>query len=206
MNKRGATLIEFIVTISVIAIIVAATSGIIVSLMQLFVYLPREMKTRTIAHEVMNVVTEGEVQKLGMRYAMQVQDASPTQFIYTFGYPGNTDKRNMKFRWDSAAGVIYRSYTAFGDPIDGPQPPYSQEEAIPYYARGEIAITGTSANHSTIFTFYKSDGSVWSLGTDPLNTIRRVDMTIVVKTGSGLFESWESSFQTTSSVEIKQYI
>ncbi len=206
-GKRGATLMELIMAMVIIAIISGVTAGIIVSLMQLFVYLPKEIKTRDIAHEVMDIMIEGESQRRGMRYAVNVQVASPTQFSYTFGYPSDSDRRNMRFRWDSTGKKIYRSYTAFGVPLGGTPPPYGAEETIPYYARGDVSINGTGSPGSEyVFRYYKADGTQWVSGIDPLTTIRRVDMDLTVTTGTGVFTKWDSSFKTTSSVEIKQYL
>ena len=206
MSGKGFSSIELVVTILVVLIIASLTAGIIASLMQLFVYLPREMKARTVAHEAIEFMTEGEIGKRGMRFAVQVLDASPIQITYTFGYPGNEDKRNMRFRWDSTTNKIYRSYTAFGDAILGPEPPYSLEEIIPYYAGPDISIRSRQAAPNTIFTYFKQDGSAWAEGVDALSEIRRVEINIVVSTGTGLFTNWESSFETTSSVEVKQYL
>lgn len=207
MDKKGFTVIELIITIVLIAIIAGVTSGIVINLMQLLIYLPREMKARSIAHEVMDIMDGGETQRRGLRYAVEVKDASPTQFTYTFGYPGNTDKRNMRFRWDGNSKKIYRSYTAFGSNLTTlPQPPYSAEELIPYYASNEISINGRPTSPNTIFSYFKADGSPWLGGTEPYYTIRRVEINIRVTTGTGLFSNWDSSFETTSSIEIKQYI
>lgn len=206
MKEDGFSTIELIATILIVLIIAAVTAGILASLMQLFVYLPREMKARTIASEAMEIMAEGEIGKRGMRYALEIQDASPAQFTYTFGYPGNTDRRNMRFRWDSTTNKIYRSYTAFGDPVLGPQPPYSAEDAVPYYATPEISIIGRPSSPNIIFTYFKQDGSAWNGGVDPLNTIGRVEINIAVSTGTGLFTNWQSSFETTSGVEIKRYL
>lgn len=206
MRRDGATLVELIVTMSVVAIIAAATAGIVVYLMQLFIYLPRQMRARDAAHEVIEAMIEGEASKRGMRYAMRVQDASSTQFTCTFGYPANTDKRNMRFRF--YGNKIYRSYTAFGDPVNGPQPPYGQEEIIPYYAAGDISISGETSNPNVIFTYFTASGSQLADPVPPaqLNTIRRVEIGIVVNTGTGLFQNWDGSFATTSGVDIKEYI
>lgn len=206
MNTKGFSTIELVVGISVVLIIAGLTAGIIASLMQLFVYLPREMRARTVAHEVIEFMTEGEIGKRGVRFAAEVADASPVQLTYAFGYPGNADKRNVRFRWDPTQDMIYRSYTAFGDPILGPEPPYGPEEVIPYYAGPGISIRPRPIAPNAIFTYFKEDGSAWVEGTDSLNTIKRVEINILVSTGTGLFTNWESSFETTSSVEVKQYL
>jgi len=205
-GHKGFTIVELIVTVTIIAILASVTTGLIAYFMQVVMYAPREMKAKTIAQEIAESIIEGQTLKRGTRYASEIQDASATRFTYIFGYPGNTDKRSMRFRWDSAAKKIYCSYTAFGDATSGPQPPYGQEEAVPYYTRGEISVTGRTANPSTVFTYFKQDGSVWVNGIDPLTAIRRVEINIAVSTGSGLFQGGEGSFETTSGVEVKQYI
>lgn len=204
-NRKSFTLVELAVVISIIGILAATTAGIVVSLTQLIVYLPREMRAKIIAHEIMETMIEGESQKRGMRYATVVKDASPIQFTYTFGYPGNTDKRNVRFEWDSAENKIYRSYTALGDVGDDPPPSYSSEEAIPYYARGDISVTGRASAPNTIFTYFKADGTLWTEGVDPLYNIKRIEININVKTGTGVFQFGESSFDATSGTEIRQY-
>ena len=209
-DKRGATLIELIVTATIVSIIAAATAGIVIYLMQLFIYIPKEIKAKNIANDLIEIMVEGKSQLRGMRYAVQVQDASSAQFTYTFGYPGGADKRNMRFRWDSGAEKVYRSCTAFGDAINGPQPPYGSEELIPYDAGSGISINGSPSSPSVIFTYYKQPVGLveqpWVSGTDDLSTIRRAEVTISVTTGAGSFQDWGGSFQTTASVEIKQYI
>ncbi len=204
MKNSGSTLIELIVTITIVSILAAVSAGIIISVMQALVYLPREMKTRSVAAEIIDIMIDGQPQIRGARYAMQVQDASATQFTYTFGYPGNTEKRNIRLQLNS--GKIYRYYTAFGDPINGPQPPYSSAELIPYYAGADVSISGQPGSPNTVFTYFKQNGSAWVSGVDPLNAIRRIEINMLVKTGTGLFALWEGSFRTTADIEIRQYI
>ena len=203
-SKNGATLIELVITMTIVSILAAVSAGIIISVIQMFVYLPREMKTRSVAAEAIDIMIDGQPLQRGMRYAAKVQDASTTQFTYTFGYPGNTDKKNVRFQLNN--GKIYRYSTVFGDPVNGPPASYGPAELIPYYAGPDISISGPSGDPGTIFTYFKQDGSAWVSGVDPLNAIKRVDITIVVKTGSGLFEKWETSFRTTSGVEVDQFI
>lgn len=199
-NRKAFTLIELIVTVSIVAIMAAVTAGMVIYVMQLFVYLPREMKARTIANEIIETVTEGESQKSGLRYAVGIQNASSNQVDYTFGYPGSSARRLMRFRWNSGTNKIYRSYTAFGGSI------YGAEELVPYYATGEISIRGRSQASTTIFSYFKADGSTWVQGLDPLNTIKRVEVNVAVSTGTGLFSNWESSFEATSGAEVRQYL
>ncbi len=196
---------ELIVTISVISIIAAASAGIIIYLLQLFIYLPRQTTARRVVHEVIDIMTEGESSRRGMRYAAQIQEASSTQFRYIFGYPGNADKRSMRLRLDQSK--IRRSYTAFGDPVTGPGSSYGGEEVVPYYAAGSISVAGSQSNPNRIFTYFTADGAQLPdpVPTDQLSTIGRVKIDITATTGTGLFQNWDSSFATTSGVEIREY-
>ncbi|MDP3789401.1 MAG: type II secretion system protein, partial [Candidatus Omnitrophota bacterium] len=72
-DRKGFSLIELVVTSSVIAIIAVVTSGIVITLMQLLIYIPSEMKAVSIANEVIRTVLEGEPARHGMRYAAQIQ-------------------------------------------------------------------------------------------------------------------------------------
>jgi hypothetical protein len=131
-NSKGAALIEIVTTMLIIVIISGLTAGIIISMMQLFVYLPRDMRVRSGVQEAIDIMFDGQQGLQGIRYATAVIDASPAQFTYTFGYPANTDKRNVRFSWSDDTNRITRSNTAFGDPVTGPQPPYINAVTIPY--------------------------------------------------------------------------
>src|SRR3989338_5404810 len=89
-NRKAFTLIELIVTVSIVAIMAAVMAGVVIYVTQLFVYLPREMKVKTIANEIIETVTEGESQKRGLRCSVQIQSASANQVDYAFGYPGSS--------------------------------------------------------------------------------------------------------------------
>lgn len=196
-----------IVTITVIAILAGATTGIVIYIAQILIYTPREARARAIAHDIMETIIEGEAEKRGIRYAKEMLEASSTQVTYMFGYPGNNDERNMRFSFSS--NKISRSYTAFGDPISGPPSSYTQPpELVPYYAAGDISISGYPASPNVIFKYYNASGALLAdpVPANQLNTIRRIEVYVTVTTGMGEFSRWEGSFKTTSSVEIKQYI
>lgn len=204
-RRRGATLIELITTIVIISILAAVSAGILISVLHIFIYLPKQLKTRMVGQEVINAVCEGESGKWGIRYSTEILDASDDQFTYSFGYPVNNDKRNIRFKYDGVTKKIYRYCTAFGDPVTGTTNlSYGAAELIPYYATGDITIIPQP--DIPLFSYFKQDGSAWISGTDPLYELRRVEIAFIVKSGTGIFEKWESAFTVTSGVEIKRYI
>ena len=58
--KRGFSLIELVVVMLLVAIIGGASSGSIMYVVQLFTYLPVQMQVRTTAHEVEDIIIEGD--------------------------------------------------------------------------------------------------------------------------------------------------
>jgi prepilin-type N-terminal cleavage/methylation domain-containing protein len=203
-RPSGFALIELIVTFVIVSVLAALSAGVVVMVFQMFIFLPSELKTRTIAQEAISAMVDGEPAKRGMRYSAAILDASATQFTYTFGYPSNSEKRNMRFQL--TGNKIYRSYTAFGSGVDEPEAPYSTPEPVPYHTTSDMSVTGPAGDTGTIFTYFKSDGSAWVSGTDPLTAISRIEIKMTVRTGTGAFQSGQSSFSAATSVEIKNYI
>lgn len=217
MRQRGATLIELVVTITIVAIMAAVSAGIIVYLLQIFVYLPQEMKARTIAQEVLATIIEGEPGKQqGLRYAAGIltvtRTAATDRILYSAGYPGAADRQRVQLRWARRGttgparyeGTILRRVSPLGSTTLG------GEETVPYYAGGGTWVRGNPANPPTVFRYYKANGDEIASGATNLSAadraaIRRIDINIAVKAGSGLFQSWGATYTTSSSVEIQQY-
>jgi len=218
VEKKGFTLIEIIVTTAIISILAATSVAAIVTAIQLFIHMPMEMKARSAADAALRCMIDGEPGKRGMRYAAEVLEATNSLFAYRTGYPTNKDKMNVKFEC-AASGSRYeirRSYTASGADLDTP-PPHaggtylpSGGDIIPYYASGNVSTEAQSTPLTGIFTYYDASGTQMSapVASDQLNDIRRVEIKINVKIGAGALtaQSIGSSFQATSSVDIKQYI
>jgi len=192
-NDKGFTLVELIVTIAVLAIIAVVLAGILVTFMRIFLYLPREMKAKTIAHDISELSIEGEPNKPGMRYAASLTNATTTTITYISGYPTSADQVTMTFTYDTINDRVQRTVGA------------SAAETIPYYDTPEISVACPS---DVFFKYYDSSGNqIANPNTQALrNTIRRVEMTYTVMTGTGNFNSAQSSYITTSGVDIKQYV
>ena len=187
--NRGATLIELIVTLVVIAVLSAVTAGIVVTLMQLFVYLPSEMNARQISHDIAEQIMEGEPGKRGARYAISITTATNTQIAYTVGYPSTRDQYTMTFTYNTGTDKVNMQVGSGSTTV------------VPYYASSNITV---SCPADKFFTYYKADKSAWNPATETDTTlIRRVEITYTVATGSGV---GQSSFTTTSGTDVKQYI
>ena len=201
-NNRGASLIELIMTILVVAIIGATIIGVIVFMVQIYMYTPNQLDTQKIGEELSRTMLEGDQNVRGIRYTRSVLDASATQFSYTYGYitvPATPTKDTLavRFSWNSGDKHIYRSTSTDAGAT-------WSSAVVPYYILPGLTIDGKDVA-GVIFTYKKAGDVDWVSGTDPLSAIRRVTISINLKTGSGSFDNFEGNTNITFSAEIKGF-
>ena len=196
----GATLIELIMVILIVVVIGATVAGVVLHFVQLFMYSPRQLDTQKIGQELSYAMIEGNPDIRGIRYTREVIDASDTQFSYTYGYPTAANQLSVRFRWDSSDDHIYRSTSTNGGSS------WSSETTIPYYLENNTTTTIDGKDTAgVIFAYKKAADADWVSGVDSLTDIRRVVISINVKTGTGSFAGFHGSFDFTCSVEIKDF-
>lgn len=199
-NKKGATLIELVMLIIILAIIGVTVSGVVIFFAQLFMYSPRQLDTQKIGQELSDIMVEGNQDARGIRFTRSIIDASSQQFSYIYGYPTAQDGQGVRFRWNAADSHIYRSTSSDSGVT------WSTQTVVPYYLLNNIATTIDGKDASgVIFTYKKAADADWVSGVDALSTIRRVIIGVKVQTGSGAFSGFQGSSNITSSVEIKGF-
>jgi len=198
MMKKGATLIEVVITILMIGVLAAIGSSSIVFLVQLFIYCPRQLDVQKTAETISNVIIDGNQDVRGIRYTRSIIDASDTQFSYVYGYPNPADQLSVRFRWDPTTKHIYQSTRPSGSAV------WSSEVTIPYHIASVTTIDGKDTP-SVIFAYKKAGDVNWASGTDALTDIRRVILSISVKTGAGNFANFQGTTEISSSAEIKNF-
>ncbi|MCF7908236.1 MAG: hypothetical protein K9L86_05155 [Candidatus Omnitrophica bacterium] len=194
--KKCETLIELIMTMLIVSIVAAVVAGAMIFFVQLFIYSPRQLDCQKIAQEISNLMIEGTPDARGLRYTRSIIDASSTQFSYSYGYPAVV--LSVRFRWDSGDGHIYRSISTNSGGS------WSAESVVPYYIPTELTIDGKDTT-GVIFSYKKASDADWVLGVDALTDIRRVIISITVKTATGNFDDFQGSVDLTQSVEIKSF-
>jgi len=213
----GFTLIELAITISLLGILGSILAVMLVTTIQLFIYLPQEVRTAAAAYDLIDMMIEGDFEgrsdgavRNGMRYASAILDASADQFTYTMGYPSNTDKRNIRLRRNSSAKKIYRSFTPLG--IDPAMPPSyngsssplpgGTEAVLPINTGASLNVSGGDAVPNTIFKYYDTNGNELTPPFASYDNIRRVDIILTMRSGSG---KAEIIFGVTSGVDLQEY-
>ncbi len=197
-KNNSATLIELIIVMLLVAIIGATIAGTVIFFIQMFMFSPRQLNVQKVANELTFTMLEGNKDLRGIRYARKIIDASDKQFSYTYGYPTASEQLSVRFRWDEILKHFYSSTSTDGGSS------WSTEAVIPYYAPSSITIEGKDSP-LLIFSYKKANNADWISGTDPLAAIRRIIISINVKSGTGAFGALEGSFNTTTSVEIKGF-
>jgi hypothetical protein len=205
-GRRGAALMEMVVTILIIAILAGVTSGMFMSLMQVFIYLPNEIMARSVAQEAMVGLIEGTANIKGARSAYDITwQATNLVFACHIGYPANNDKRALTLAGPSSpTRCMLRLCSSLGDPVTGPPGGGSGNlEYLPYYAN-TAGITVGQRPLYPYFRYYDRRGNQLSVPVATLTDITFVEINLVVRTGSGLFQDWQGSYTLTSGVDIKQ--
>ena len=188
--NRGFTLIELVTTTIVIAILATVTAGIIVTLMQLFVYIPRDVNTRSAAESISEQILEGFPGSRGVGYAVSINTAQSNLLTYTVGYPTSGDRYTVTFTYNTGTDKVYMQ-------IGG-----GSSTVIPYNAANNISVACPS---NIFFKYYKNDGTSWTAGGADTYNISRIEMTYTVMTGNGLFSQAQGSFTTIVGTDVKQY-
>lgn len=178
-NKNLAfTIIELITTIVVISTIAVVTSGIIIFFMRNTIFLPNQMNVQQIADAAMDIMIEGDDAK-GLRFANRITALSANSVQFK-----NADNQNIRLEW--LDGVIKRS-------IDG-----GAEEPIPYYATGNITVSGED---NILFRFFDKDENA----TDTPALVRRIEIKMIAMSGTGSIDDWEGKVALASSVKLYRF-
>lgn len=176
-RKKGFTIVEILVVLTLISVIAAVTSGIVISSLQMLLHVPAEVDARKAAQDIINEMIDGRAGVWGVRYASAITTASTNDITYTVGNPA---VYNVSFSLNG--GRILRRVN--GSPSAG--------EIIPYYGTNRITVAPIAPS-TQIFTYRNSSG----VNPSSLAEIRRVNIDMVV-TMAG------RSFKVATAAEIRQ--
>ena len=188
-NKAGFSLIEMIMVMTIIGILAGGSGYLMVGLIQNSVFIPNQLNMDMLACDALDIMMEGDPLAQGLRFSRQITNIQDNQV--TFIYKDNNQNNvTVIYRWDSALKRLFRS-------ING------VEKAIPYY----IIVSGITVTPKTskLFTYYDaSDLVINPLSGNPAN-VRRIEVTLIARTGTGSYTSWEGQSEQTSSIAVKKF-
>ncbi len=189
MKKRsGFTLVELITVIVLVAVVAAVAATVFLSLMRVFVLVPRETRVCSLAGQIQDVILEGDAAGGGLRFARSLTSIAADQMTYAWT-DENGQTNAITIRWDQAGEKMYRRLKTTGP-----------SAMIPYNLGSDIKVR-KRASAAAVFSYLDENGRAAALP----STVRRVEVNLTVRTGSGDFSAWESSFDLSSGMDIKQY-
>jgi prepilin-type N-terminal cleavage/methylation domain-containing protein len=180
-NKRGFTFIELIMVIAIIGILAGAGAWIMAYTVKNAVFIPNQLGVDKLLSDALNVMVEGDSQAKGLRFSRVITAIGSTRVDFIDG-----DGKTVYFRLDSGTNKLYRS-------ING-----ATEQAVPAYS----AAPGLnlSGKNGVLFSFYDLNGAPTAAAAN----VRRINMILVAKTGSGLYNDWQGQSEQASSVAVKR--
>jgi type II secretory pathway pseudopilin PulG len=181
----GQALVELIITILLVGIFSLVAAQIVVSTIQSLVFASNKARTDFVAADILDSMIEGMAMAKGLRFSLNIT-AIPDNNQITFN---NQD--NQSINYTLSVNKITWS-------INGVSQGY-----LPYYANlpSDINIRG---KNDRLFTWYDANNIEII---DPLqfDNVRRVEINLIVRTGSGSFSGWQGYSEQSSCVAVKKF-
>lgn len=212
-TARGVTLVELIIWLLVIGILVGGSAALGGQFLRLIVYFPKAVAAHRVAADVLHHIVEGGPSTLGVgsSYGPQIELRGlrhATRLLATEGAVWLAQPGEIGFRTSAgqcivirlSGGVIKRSAVLAPSTSPCRTTPRSAEEDIPADGAGDVTMTIPTGR---LFRYYNQSGAVVPDGTPYPGTVRRVEITFVAQTGTGVFEDGEARIEKASSVTLR---
>ncbi len=180
-KKKAFTLIEILMVIAIIGILAGSGAWLMANTIKNSVFIPNQLNMDKLAKDALDIMVEGDSQAQGLRFSRAITAIAANRVDFIDG-----GSKTVYFRLDTTTSKLYRS-------ING-----AVEVALPYYSGlAGIAIAGKAG---TLFTYYDSNDAVTAV----LANVRRIQMILIAKTGSGLYNDWQGSSEQATSIAVNK--
>ena len=180
-NYHGFSLIELIMMIAIIAILAVPGAYILMYLLKNSVFIPNKLNMDMLASDAFGSMIEGDSVAKGLRFSKSITAVADNQITFN-----NQTGQSIIYRLDTVANRLYRS-------ING-----AAETLLPYYIASGVTMTGKS---NKLFTYYDASEVVTAV---PAN-VRWITMSLIAKTGTGLYQDWQGQTDQTTSIAVKKF-
>ncbi|MDD5431718.1 MAG: hypothetical protein PHO70_01855 [Candidatus Omnitrophica bacterium] len=183
-KNKGFSTIELVVIISIIGIIAAVTTSIIISSLQGLVYTPNNLNMDMLVQDALDKIVDGDNLAGGLRFCKNITAFSPNSITFT-----DQNSKTVIITLDTGTNKLTRTINAVAD------------NTFLYY-QGSSTIKITTGRNGALFLYYNS-----SEGTPvSASAIRRIAINLIAYTGSGTFVNWQGKAEYTTSVWTPRFI
>ncbi|MCX5701196.1 MAG: type II secretion system protein [Candidatus Omnitrophica bacterium] len=192
-KNKGFTLIELVILMLIIGILAAVGSSIIISVVQNAMYASKTLNMDMLAQDALDIIIDGDNLAKGLRFSTVTLPAVP-------GASGNTVTYTYTDSILHTVTITLNTVThTLTRQIDG-----GAVNAFPYYASSS-GIEFYPGLNGFLFFFRTADIGAGEGIPSLASQVRRIEVNLVARTGSGSFSDWQGRTELKSSVRINVF-
>jgi len=180
ISRRSFTLIELLMVMAIIGILAGAGAWLMSNTVRNSVFIPNQLNMDKLTRDTLDIMVEGDSQAHGLRFARTISSIAANSITFT-----NQDSAVIMY--SIVANKIVRSIAA------------GANTAIPGYAANLSGVT-MSGKSGVLFTYFDGAGAVTATAAD----VRRVQINLIAKSGTGLYNDWEGQSDQATSITVKK--
>lgn len=182
-GKKGFSAIQAIVVMAIIGIIAVPSAYLMAFLVKNGVFIPNKLNMEMLVSDAMDIMVNGDEQSKGLRTSRSVTSMTNYQVVFV-------DQNNVPVRYTLRTDL---TPTRLVRSING-----GAEANLPYYVPFGVTVEGKSG---LVFAYYDANEAVTAIPTN----VRRIEITLVARTGTGSYTNWEGQSEQKTAIAVKKF-
>ncbi len=182
-QSRGFSLIELTIIIAIVGVLAAVGASVAIFAVQGAVYAPHALNMEMLAEDAINKITDGDGLAKVIRFSRQIAAVATNSETFV-----DQDEKTVVITLNTGTNKLSRTINAVSD-----------ANFLYYQASSDIAIT--TGRNGALFLYYDANEFATAV---PAN-VRRIEVNLIAKTGSGSFGSWQGQAEESSSIRVPKF-